>query len=161
MIGNDIVDIKQSRKESNWRRNGYLDKIFNNEEKFIIKNASNQEVMVWKLWSMKEAAYKIYNRQTGVRGFIPKQLRCELLLDDTDMVTCNGTVYYTKTTINPDYVYTVAVADKSMLANVNELHDAVIFKDNSGCPYIFDNKHLIPVSITHHGRFYKTISFKS
>jgi hypothetical protein len=32
--------------------------------------------MVWNLWSRKEAAYKIYNRETGIRGYFPLQIAC-------------------------------------------------------------------------------------
>jgi hypothetical protein len=32
--------------------------------------------MVWNLWSRKEAAYKIYNRATGIRGYFPLNLEC-------------------------------------------------------------------------------------
>ena len=32
MIGNDIVDLDLARKESNWKRKGFLDKIFSLQE---------------------------------------------------------------------------------------------------------------------------------
>ena len=76
MIGNDIVDLALAKKESNWQRNRFLDKIFTKNEQQIILNDANPEIMVWNLWSRKEAAYKIYNRETGIRGFFPLQLEC-------------------------------------------------------------------------------------
>jgi phosphopantetheinyl transferase (holo-ACP synthase) len=76
MIGNDIVDLELAHKESNWKRNGFLDKIFTQNEQLLILNAKNPEVMVWNLWSRKEAAYKIYNRKTQIREYIPLQLEC-------------------------------------------------------------------------------------
>ena len=71
MIGNDIVDLELARKESNWKRKGFLDKIFAKNEQLLIFNAENPDTMVWNLWSRKEAAYKIYNRQTQIRGYFP------------------------------------------------------------------------------------------
>jgi hypothetical protein len=43
----------------------------------LISNAENPDNMVWNLWSRKEAAYKIYNRVTGIRGYFP-EVRCIL-----------------------------------------------------------------------------------
>jgi phosphopantetheinyl transferase (holo-ACP synthase) len=74
MIGNDIVDLALARKESNWQRKGFLDKIFTKKEQLQIVTAQNPETMVWNLWSRKEAVYKIYNRETGIRAFIPLEL---------------------------------------------------------------------------------------
>ena len=76
MIGNDIVDLALAKKESNWKRNRFLDKIFTTKEQVLIVDAENPEIMVWNLWSRKEAAYKIYNRETGIRGYFPLQLEC-------------------------------------------------------------------------------------
>jgi hypothetical protein len=35
VIGNDIVDLALARKESNWKRPGYLNKIFTTKELLI------------------------------------------------------------------------------------------------------------------------------
>ena len=78
MIGNDVIDIIQSRYESNWQRKGFLQKIFTTDEQLLINKALNTEIIVWVLWSMKEAAYKIYNRQTKTRAYIPQKLVCSL-----------------------------------------------------------------------------------
>ena len=40
MIGNDIVDLALAQKESNWKRKGFLDKIFTLQEQLFI-NLSN------------------------------------------------------------------------------------------------------------------------
>lgn len=60
MTGNDIVDIKQAAAESNWKRKGFLEKIFTPHEQEYIGQSALPEEMVWKLWSMKESAYNIY-----------------------------------------------------------------------------------------------------
>lgn len=62
MIGNDVIDILQTRRESNWRRRGFIAKLFNDEEQLLIEKSTDPESMLWILWSMKEAAYKVYNR---------------------------------------------------------------------------------------------------
>jgi phosphopantetheinyl transferase (holo-ACP synthase) len=53
VIGNDIVDLALARKESNWKRPGYLNKIFTTKEQLLISSAENPNTMVWNLWSRK------------------------------------------------------------------------------------------------------------
>ena len=78
LIGNDIVDLMVAAQESNWKRKGFLKKIFTEEEQLLIMSSQQPEVTLWLLWSMKEAAYKIYSRQWGIRSFAPTSLRCQL-----------------------------------------------------------------------------------
>jgi len=156
MIGNDVVDIIQSRKESNWQRRGFLNKLFTTEEQHLITNHLNNEIMVWRLWSMKEAAYKIYNRQTKIRAFIPMQLLCHIE-GCYGTVTCNGHIYYTETYIDTDKIYTVATVNKRSLNDVREVEYATIVKDSNDHPFIYNSQKQIfqPVSVTHHGRYSK------
>jgi phosphopantetheinyl transferase (holo-ACP synthase) len=65
MIGNDVVDLAVAKKRKQLTKR-VLDKIFKKEQ-LLITSAINPETMVWNLWSRKEAAYKIYNRE-GIRG---------------------------------------------------------------------------------------------
>ncbi|RZL44586.1 MAG: 4-phosphopantetheinyl transferase family protein, partial [Pedobacter sp.] len=76
MLGNDIVDLQLATIQSNWRRKGYLQKIFTEQEQDLIANATNQDQMVWLLWSMKEAAYKIVSPMVGERFYKPKSFEC-------------------------------------------------------------------------------------
>lgn len=74
MIGNDIVDLRQARQESNWRRPRYLEKIFTKEELQLIATADDPGTMVWLLWSCKEAAYKRWSSETHQRRFLPRKI---------------------------------------------------------------------------------------
>ena len=67
MLGNDIIDLHKVKAETNWQRAGYLTKIFNAEECVQILHAAKPDQMIWLLWSMKEASYKIINRETTER----------------------------------------------------------------------------------------------
>ncbi|WP_163397522.1 4'-phosphopantetheinyl transferase family protein [Flavobacterium fluviatile] len=162
MIGNDVVDILQSRQESNWQRRGFLEKLFTEEEQLFIKQETNPEILVWLFWSMKEAAYKIYNRQTKRREYIPKKLICRIVLNENDYiegeVTCGGNIYYTKTAILNDGIHTIAVSSYCDLNNVIEVEKRGIFKDQYGIPYLSDlSKISNNVSISNHGRFEKVV----
>lgn len=112
MIGNDIVDLKIAALESNWKRPRFLDKVFSDKEQLLILNSEHQSQMVWLLWSMKEAAYKIYVQQYGQRIFNPKKLRCELVSKSEGLVNFNGNQYVTKSEISDDFINTLAYSEE-------------------------------------------------
>jgi phosphopantetheinyl transferase (holo-ACP synthase) len=168
MIGNDIVDLALARKESNWQRKGFLQKIFTAQEQLLICNANNAESMVWELWSRKEAAYKIYNRQSNVRAFNPLKFSCLPAKADNGFlygtVQYNSIVYYTKTVLTTQYILSVSTLSKEDLQNVynlfidnygSYLNENYIYKNSFGIPFIKDkhSNRLKPISITHHGMF--------
>jgi len=164
MIGNDIVDLALARKESNWKRNGFLDKIFTTKEQLLISNAENPEVMVWNLWSRKEAAYKIYNRKTQIRGYFPLQLECfDLNIIDGiffGKVVIKDLIYFTKTEITTQFVHTIAVENVQDFDTIKTLENRKNIQKNNGIPSYFEKEKLvlIPISISHHGRFEQIVS---
>lgn len=162
MIGNDIIDLALTSKESNWQRKGILDKLFTISEQEAILNAENSELMYWNLWSRKEAAYKIYNRLTKIRAFIPKQLECSALtLIDVEWigkVVVKEHLYYTKTLIAPEYIYTTAVSAIEDFKKIQTINSEDVSKNSDGIPFNTSNRN--PVSISHHGRFESIITIK-
>ncbi len=149
MIGNDVVDLNLARHQSNWRRKGYLDKIYTSEEQLLIAAAVNTDQMVWLLWSMKESAYKIHNRKTGIRNFAPTALGCKLISLDSEIkgvVTVDHQTYFTKSEFSLTYVHTIASA------SVNKLPDIVI-KIYSQPNHPADYKSLAADCVSHHGRY--------
>lgn len=109
MTGNDIVDIQVAAAESNWRRKGFLEKICTPQEQLYINNAATPDSMVWRLWTMKESAYKIYTRQYGGRFFAPQKFSCTILSDARGVVTINSVSYQTITITAKDLIYTIAI----------------------------------------------------
>ena len=160
MIGNDIVDLALAKKESNWQRNRFLDKIFTKNEQQLILNDANPEIIVWNLWSRKEAAYKIYNRETGIRGFFPLQLECFYENQNLGSVSIKGKIYFTKSKIENDSIYTIAVVKKEYFKKIKSINPAVKILKKNGIPFIIDEKTKLiqPVSISHHGQFWEGIS---
>jgi phosphopantetheinyl transferase (holo-ACP synthase) len=167
MIGNDVIDILQSRKESNWMRKGFIEKIFTLDEQLLIANAANPEIMVWILWSMKEAAYKVYNRQTKIREYIPKKLACSITSQNhngiTGSVICSGKTFHTNSILSQDYIHTMAVSHFDDLNKVIEIEKEVISKDQNGLPYLSNplQNTIQDVSVSHHGRFEKVVTISS
>ena len=159
MIGNDIVDLALALKESNWKRPGFLDKIFTIEEQILIDNAMNPDEMVWNLWSRKEAAYKIYSRQTGIRAYIPTQLVCIYENDSLGKVICRGNTYYTKTSITADKIHTIAVVEKVIFNHIVNIKSTEVLHKINGIPFQINSltNEIKPVSRSHHGRYKATI----
>ena len=164
MIGNDIVDLALAQKESNWKRKGFLNKIFTKNEQLLILNSENQEVMVWNLWSRKEAAYKIYYRQTQIRGYFPLQLECENLkiIDGNTFgkVIIKETIYFTKTEITSQFIHTIAVTKQLDFKKIKTVENRKNIQKNNGIPSYIEKNNLFtrPVSVSHHGRFERIIS---
>ena len=160
MIGNDIVDLQLAKVQSNWMRPRYLEKICTKTELAFIQKSLNPALEIWKLWSRKEAAYKIYNRETGIRGFFPWKIVCSLrkntVENDTDFVIIDTEKYFTKTIVNSEYVYTIAAKSLLFFDQIIELNAAQKIIKINDLPFIEDT--LQPVSITHHGRFEKKIT---
>ncbi|TDD94881.1 4'-phosphopantetheinyl transferase family protein [Flavobacterium cellulosilyticum] len=159
MIGNDIVDLALAQKDSNWRRHGFLDKIFTEKEQLLILKSEYPETMVWNLWSRKEASYKIYNRQTQKRGYFPLQLECFTVDIINDFyygnVIINEQIYFTKTEITSQYINTIAVLKVSDFDSIQFLKSNTAIQKDNGLPFYRDPKNAVlkPVSISHHGRF--------
>ncbi len=164
MIGNDIVDLALAEKESNWKRKGFLDKIFTQNEQLIISKAENPTIMVWNLWSRKEAAYKIYNRKTQIRGYFPLQLECfdlEIIKGFTfGKVIIKDCIYFTKTEITRQFINTIAVEKVNDFEAIKILENRKNIQKKNGIPEYFENNILSkkPVSISHHGRFEQIIT---
>lgn len=168
MIGNDIVDLNIAKTQSNWKRRGYLDKIFTENEQSLIFESENPETKVWNLWSRKEAAYKIFNRSTKIRVINPKKFACfDISIQENDLtgkVILGDKTFFTKTIVNADFINSVAMTDENQkysneIFNIklynSFLKKKKIFKNQFGIPYIFDEKTLETkiISIAHHGSF--------
>jgi phosphopantetheinyl transferase (holo-ACP synthase) len=159
VIGNDVIDLDLARKESNWQRIGFFDKIFTKKEQFLIQNSENQEITVWNLWSRKEAAYKIWNRDTGIRKYNPIQFECFDLDSEIGKVQFESKLYLTKTIISQNYIYSIAVTKIEDFSKIETLDNAIKIEKKNGIPYCVNENHEITlVSKSNHGRFERLIA---
>jgi len=165
MIGNDIVDLALAEKVSNWQRKGFLDKIFTKNEQLLINNSEEPAILVWNLWSRKEAVYKIFNRKTHIRGYFPLKFECSDLerIDGNifGKVVIKDLIYYTKTEINSQFIYTIATENRDDFEKIKTLKNRFNIHKINGIPSYCEKGNSIskPVSISHHGRFEQIISF--
>mgnify|MGYP001295560490 CR=1 FL=1 len=176
MIGNDIIDLSLAKKQSNLDRKGFLEKLFSDNERQLILNAPNSFEMVWRLWSMKEAAYKIYTQQHNIRFFTPKKFECKLTKELNGEICFKEQNFYSSTIINHDYIFTIASLknekksyseitspDKIDMKIKNKLYGLTGLnilaieqkKSKNGVPSYHYKKTLLTssCSISHHGNF--------
>ncbi len=169
MLGNDVVDLRKAKVDSNWRRNGYLAKIFSNNEQEQILRAKDPDKLVWRLWSMKEATYKIVNRQTQRRLYNPLKFSC-FFNGFEGVVHFGEQIYHTKTLITGNLLHTVATQKKEYLSHIETfyLNNKVDYPSQFSlkfAPYFLDkNANGLPIltdkdgkshvaSISHHGAY--------
>jgi phosphopantetheinyl transferase (holo-ACP synthase) len=183
MIGNDIVDLLEAKLKSNWKRPGYLDKLFTINEQQFIQNSDHKFLMVWRLWSMKEAAYKLYTQIHPSRFYKPKQFQCEIN-NSEGKVRYNRFSCAVKTKITSQYIISEArLVAKDMSSECIELSDSSaqyqsdavknalltkiasqytilktdlkLLKSEFGIPSVYQNskKLNISISISHHGNY--------
>lgn len=172
MLGNDIVDLQLAAQQSNWRRKGYLEKIFTEQEQLLIAKASDKDKMVWLLWSMKEAAYKIVSIEIGERFYSPKNFECTPNFIDYKIngkVLFEGFCLETFSDVTKDYIVTTATAEHNRkieaylfdnstnyMEYFNKLSQQfMLLKNETNLPTILDlsTEEFCPASVSHHGRY--------
>ncbi len=108
----DLVDWAQAKAESNWRRKGFLLKIFSAQEQQLILQSSDPDRMVWILWSMKESVYKLSLTHNQKRRYAPSTLECQIISSSSETVwgrvTTGEMTYLTQSLITSEYVVTNA-----------------------------------------------------
>lgn len=170
MIGNDIIDLTESRKESNWQRKGWIAKLFSPAEQQLITRSDNREILVWLMWSMKESVYKISNRQTAVSCYAPRQLVCQQIIPGEGLirgkVVYEDIAYYTLSTVLLEYIHTIAAVQNNLAQATVYIRNTVessftfprgqvFFRDAAGIPYLKElaTGKIKDISKSHHGRF--------
>ncbi|HVI44007.1 MAG TPA: 4'-phosphopantetheinyl transferase superfamily protein [Chitinophaga sp.] len=146
ITGNDIIDLQLAAAENNWRRRGYLDKIYTPAEQELIASATAPDIMVWLLWSCKEAVYKIVNRSSGARSYAPQQFDCL-------PQTCNP--YMHNAVSQPPQLNTVADGLTTIYAPANITGSSYTGKVfHNGNVYIFNSivthAYIHTVAVTQH-----------
>ncbi len=110
------------------------------------------------LWTRKEAVYKIYNRQSHIRSYIPLQIACLDFNSEIGTVSCYGTVYFTETEITDSFIHTIAVLDKNDLEKIIFLNPLDVFM-KEGIPFYNQGKNSSkPASKSNHGVYERIIS---
>ena len=75
LIGNDIVDLTQSRKQNKINNQPFSDRVFTSDEQEMIRRSSNPFLTLWFFWAAKETAYKICKKKDEKTVFAHKEFR--------------------------------------------------------------------------------------
>lgn len=110
-----MIDLWLAKKESNWQRPGYLDKLFVPGEQQQIWAAKDRDFLVWLFWSMKESAYKAWQRQKPqAPRFNPLEFHCQRKQAHPEMiqgrVLCGEITYATFSEFSGEQIHTWACA---------------------------------------------------
>lgn len=179
MIGNDIIDLERAKIESDWRRKGYLNKLFTSFEQELINSTTDLDIMVWSLWSMKEAVYKAEYRSSLKFEYAPLNAYCidlkRTIKGFESQFVYNEKKYFTITEVIPNFIHTIAFKSKADYKNIKSIvrkyypkkyesylktvnflsHQEKIFKNEYGVPSVLniDTGYINPLSISHHGDY--------
>jgi len=108
MIGIDVIDLRQITEFDSERRQRFLKKVFTAGERDFIDSSPNVDLAIWRLWSMKESAYKILSRTSNRRSFEPIKLNCEILSESVGQVWSDDHILFTRTSTSDYAISTVS-----------------------------------------------------
>jgi phosphopantetheinyl transferase (holo-ACP synthase) len=174
MVGNDIVDLNEAQKASNWQRQRFLTKLFSETEQVYIKTSKNPFLMVWRLWSMKEASYKLFTQLKPGRFYNPKGFECSIE-GNKGVVEHEDFKCYVESKSTSNYVISEARLNTHRLnstivkfATTNHSTQSTIIKsklldgvemdwqlkkDEYNIPVLTNGEDILNVSLTHHGNY--------
>lgn len=181
MVGNDIVDLAVAKKESNWQRPRFLDKLFTSKEQHLIYTSEDAFLMVWRLWSMKESAYKLYTQLNPSRFYNPKSFECQVERT-SGIVKFQDFQCYVQSKITSSYIVSEArlknfiinsevisfnpkdakeqseILKMKLLERISKDYnisvDNLNFKKSEfGIPQVNFNSECLNISLTHHGNY--------
>lgn len=142
MVGNDIVDLFSAKLESNWQRKGFLEKQFTKAEQDVIVSAQHPFLTVWRMWSMKEAAYKIIMQSRTERFFAPKKLKCTIISNKRGVVSFESQTFFTETISNTEFIHTIAL-DKESKKRISSFVGSALSIENEIKNHLFEETRIL------------------
>lgn len=163
-IGNDIIFWRKAKNQHQKLRSRSLNKIFQEHEINYIQSADKPILAFWHLWSVKESAYKAWQRQQKTKPiFNPRSFVCHNITLHLVKVCNVGFLCEVKTIYTPDYIYSECLYKhrrtkifKSSEAflyfkNYWEQKGLSVIKEKYNIPSLYDEQKNIhyPVSLSH------------
>lgn len=167
MIGNDVIDLTYRSKLFRQFKSARLNqKIFTLDE--LSQIDVDDTLSSLRRWTMKEAAYKAYQRMCQLKPkFNPCQFHTELIDNTKGSVTIDQYQFYLSSTLNIDYIFskvdtkahqtTFSFTSKTNLVNqLTQLFKTkaiYLQKNKHNIPSIHLNYQAKPISLTKHGHY--------
>lgn len=170
-VGNDIIDWSIAKSQHQKLRQRCLEKLFNTHEIDLILKSKSPLKSFWVLWSIKESAYKAWQRATASTPvFNPKSFEIEFDNTPLDNLSSNVTIHTVNilvhTEITKDYIYSYTGSnisynkifrgnEYSVFKRFLEQKNYALVKSDTGIPSVLNknNKQNAPLSISHDGQF--------
>lgn len=123
MVGNDIVDLRDRDADIETYGPGFDARVFTGFERRTLARAADRERERWRMWSAKEASYKLARQVDPTKIFSPPKF--EVIIDANDAhsdtratVTHGATFYYVKFDETSDRIHAIAVLRERELDDV-------------------------------------------
>ena len=113
MIGNDIVDLAKAKTDSDWLRPRWVSKVFTQKEQDFVKRSDDKDQMVWRLWSMKESAYKCSVQRKSFGRFNPLNFECSLINSNEGIIRSDTLKFFSTTHSSNRNIYSTATFTKN------------------------------------------------
>jgi phosphopantetheinyl transferase (holo-ACP synthase) len=128
MIGNDIIDLNELHRHPRAGHIRFRRKILAEPEMEWLRLSVNPALDIWKLWALKESAYKCYFQRTRHRFFSPRKFICQMVLhscadEEQAIVVSPVGLLYAEIYQTEQYIHTLCGDERERLqkANVHEL----------------------------------------
>lgn len=168
MIGNDIVDLNKANQDSNIFRPRYLEKVCSPEEIELVFSSSNAITTFWRIWTMKESAYKAFQRKFQFKTvFNPFAFVCQFEDSDSGKVSFKAHQLFTKTIQTEEFIYSEVTNSRAkqrffgsasdflqkLKPELNLQSHPELTKTREGLPVLNLPNKTLAISKTHHGNF--------
>jgi phosphopantetheinyl transferase (holo-ACP synthase) len=117
MLGNDIIDLQITHRTTNWERPRWLQKVFTPKEQAVVRASTNPFTTVWRLWSIKESAYKVYLQAGGTPFLAATNIECCLETAKHSTAEIAGLRLCATTLETPTYIFSTAQRGNTAIQN--------------------------------------------
>ena len=167
IIGNDIIDWQRAKHQHQKLRNRCLEKLFQLHEIEYIRSAENPLLAFWYLWSVKESAYKAWQRQTMSKPvFNAHTFSCHNIKANSVYVVKDNFYCEVETVFTSQYIYSQCQSKTRTFKILKSNQDYLRLKNKwfnegwqiqktaQGVPYLFNKQKskYLAISLSHDNR---------
>lgn len=113
------MDLKNPQSQKKSDNEKFLNRVCIQHEKKLITSSDTPHIMLWTLWSIKEATYKIAEKIALASGFTPTRYRCEQLTEGSWQCNFLDLSVNVHVTATEDFVHALGVNDMTMWNKVD------------------------------------------
>lgn len=160
MIGNDVVDLSISEFGSEQRFWRYANKICSAREQAQFGVFEEQDISIWRFWSLKEAAFKAAVRLGYTEDFSPSKTLVVLLDNTQSKISLGDLEFLGISELSGNCLYAEVRHCSAALKKVNRksADNPIAIEHKGRLPYVsMEGDVLYPASLSHHGKYYRLI----